>query len=96
VPVTVGVGRLTIRVPAGMSLIVHTSAGAGSLPQPDVPFVSTSDETLRDGAFAGHDDNGDLGGAGIKRTVTIGASAPQLIVNAKVGVGEIDIEQVTP
>jgi phage shock protein PspC (stress-responsive transcriptional regulator) len=97
VPVSVGVGQLTIRVPAGMSLIVHTSAGAGSLPEPNAPFVSTSDENLRDGgAFAGHDHNGDLGGAGIKRTVTIGASAPQLIVNAKVGVGEIDIEQVTP
>jgi phage shock protein PspC (stress-responsive transcriptional regulator) len=97
VPVTVGVGQLTIRVPAGMSVIVHTTAGAGSLPRPDVPFVSTTDENLGNGgAFAGHDDNGDLGGAGIKRTVTIGASAPQLIVNAKVGVGEIDIEQVTP
>ena len=56
-----------------MSVVVHTRVGAGSLPTPDDSLVSTSDDNVSDGrAFAGHDDNGDLGGGGIKRTVTIG------------------------
>ena len=34
VKATVGIGQLTIKVPEGVSVLVRTSAGAGSLPRP--------------------------------------------------------------
>ncbi len=97
VKATVGIGQLTVKVPEGISVLVRTSAGAGSLPKPQAVTVTTNSQNVHDGSqFAGNDDHGNLGGASIKRTVTVGAGAPQLIVDAKVGVGEIDIQQVTP
>ena len=97
VDVSVGVGQLTVLVPQGMTVRVHTATSAGSLPAPVGSEIAISDEDRGDGgAFSGKDDNGDLGGLGISRTVTVGTGAPGLVVDAKVGVGEIEVQQVTP
>ena len=77
VKATVGIGQLTVKVPEGISVLVRTSAGAGSLPQPQAVTVTTNSQNVHDGSqFAGNDDHGNLGGASIKRTVTVGAGAP--------------------
>ena len=60
------------------------------------PLVTSTQSLGNDGAFAGHDEGSDLGGASIKRTVTLDYGAPELMVDAKVGFGQLDIQQVTP
>jgi len=96
VDVTVGIGQLSVLVPDGVTVQIKTSSTIGSLPTPNGPQITTTHTDVGDGAFSGRDDNGDLGGVSIERTVTVGAGSPQLIVNAKVGVGEIDITQEIP
>ncbi len=97
VPVSVGIGQLTVVVPAGLTVVVHTTASVGSLPTPFGDNMTISgDSSSNDGAFNGRDPNGDLGGVGVKRTVTVGTGTPQLVVNAKVGFGEIEVHEVTP
>jgi phage shock protein PspC (stress-responsive transcriptional regulator) len=97
VPVSVGIGQLTVLVPSGLTVVVHTTASVGSLPAPFGDAISITDETRdNDGAFNGRDPDGDLGGVGIKRTVTVGTGAPELVVNAKVGFGEVEVREVTP
>jgi phage shock protein PspC (stress-responsive transcriptional regulator) len=97
VPVSVGIGQLTVLVPSGLTVVVHTTVSVGSLPAPFGDNLTISGETQgNDGAFNGRDPNGDLGGVGVKRTVTAGTGAPELVVNAKVGFGEIEVHEVTP
>ncbi len=94
---SVGIGQLTVTVPEGLTVVVHTKASAGSLPAPFGDNITVTNETQDNGGtFNGRDAGGDLGGLGIGRTVTVGTGTPQLVVDAKVGVGEIEVHEVTP
>jgi hypothetical protein len=95
ISVSVGIGQLTIQVPTGTAVEVRSSIGAG-----DIQRVSGFDQgpLLNDnnsGVFVGdsHGDGG-LSGVGVHRTVLTGTGPAELIVEAKVGLGEIQVEEV--
>jgi phage shock protein PspC (stress-responsive transcriptional regulator) len=87
VPVSVGAGRLTIRVPADLDVHVKASAGAGNLQRLD-DSVTTSD--------ADGDDSSDVGGVSVDRTYDVGTGTEKVYVVAKVGFGTIRIQQEQP
>jgi phage shock protein PspC (stress-responsive transcriptional regulator) len=92
VSASVGFGRLTVRVPSDVTVKVRASAGAGDLVA--VNSITLSDQLDR-GVFLGDDnDHGDVNGIGVHRTSVIGSGPVQIVVNAKVGFGEVRIEQV--
>src|SRR6185369_17164398 len=92
VSASVGFGRLTVLVPSDVTVKVRASAGAGDLVA--VNSITLSDQFDR-GVFLGDDDDhGDVNGIGVHRTSVIGNGPVQIVVNAKVGFGEVRIEQV--
>jgi hypothetical protein len=93
VPVSVGFGRLRVRVPSGLGIEVKASAGAGDLVRVD--SIGALDDSLDRGVLFGDDnDRGDVNGIGVHRTTVLGAQPVQLVVDAKVGFGQVEIEQV--
>lgn len=93
VPASVGVGQLVIKVPVGLTVAVRSDVGGGDISMqygPDLLGDANS------GVFVGtdHNDDGDLSGLGIHRTVVVGSGPVELYVDAKVGLGQIRIGQV--
>ncbi|MFL6101217.1 MAG: PspC domain-containing protein [Actinomycetales bacterium] len=91
VSASVGFGRLTVRVPADVTVKVRSSAGAGDL---EAVSSFTVNDQLDPGLFLRNDDQGDVNGIGVHRTSVIGSGPVQIVVNAKVGFGQVRIEQV--
>ena len=75
----VGVGRLRIRVPAGMAVEVDADVGAGDV------------TTLRqDGGGPGWDRHDS--GPSQQQTLRYGGSPPAVVVRAKVGLGQVEVD----
>jgi phage shock protein PspC (stress-responsive transcriptional regulator) len=95
VPASVGIGQLVIQVPTDVTVEIRSSVGAGDVSQVsgfDLRPLSNDNSRL----FAGNDhlDNGELSGLGVHRDTIVGGGPVQLYVDAKVGFGQIQIEQV--
>ena len=81
----VGVGQLTVIVPDGVTVQVHSTIGLGAL------------DTNGDGTFEvkkeRFDGSGGRGGPGIDNTTVVGSGTPTVTVDAHVGIGDIVISK---
>lgn len=92
VSASVGFGRLTVIVPADLTVRVNESVGAGDLVAPDT--ITSSDQSDPSVVIGDEYDHGDSNGIGVHRTTVVGSGPVLVVVNAKVGFGEVRIEQV--
>jgi phage shock protein PspC (stress-responsive transcriptional regulator) len=93
VPVSVGFGQLKVRVPDDVAVEVKASAGAGDLVAVD--GLGVVEDSVDRGSFLGDDDDhGDVNGIGVHRTSFLGNGPVLVVVDAKVGFGQLQIEQV--
>jgi hypothetical protein len=86
VTTTMGVGELDLVVPEGVSVVVNAKARAGEI-------IATGPTVAGDGMRRLGPDQLQHEGANWQQTVTFGTStsAPEIVVNAEVGVGQIKI-----
>lgn len=86
VTTTMGVGELDLVVPEGVSVVVNAKARAGEI-------IATGPTVAGDGMRRLGPDQLQHEGANWQQKVTFGAStsAPEIVVNAEVGVGQIKI-----
>jgi hypothetical protein len=86
VTATMGVGELDLVVPEGVSVVVNAKARAGEI-------IATGPTVAGDGMRRLGPDQLQHEGANWQQTVTFGTStsAPEIVVNAEVGVGQIKI-----
>jgi hypothetical protein len=82
VSTTVGMGRLQLVVPAGKAVEIHATVGAGAVHNE----VTASSESGTGGSS----------GPGIDRDIRIGSGDPVMLVQARVGFGEIQVLEATP
>ena len=93
IPVSVGFGRLTIVIPADLVTEVRASAGAGDLVRVD--DIGLANGGQDPGVLLGdNNDHGDVNGISVHRTAIVGSGPVQVVVDAKVGFGQVQIEQV--
>lgn len=82
----VGIGQLTVVVPQGTTVRVHSTIGAGALDtNGDGDFEVKHEEYSRPGAGVG---------PGIERTTQVGSGPASVTVDAHVGLGDIVIQTV--
>jgi hypothetical protein len=86
VTTTMGVGELDLVVPEGVSVVVNAKARAGEI-------IATGPTVAGEGMRRLGPDQLQHEGANWQQKVTFGAStsAPEIVVNAEVGVGQIKI-----
>lgn len=82
---SVGVGQLTVVVPDGVTVQVHSTIGLGAL------------DTNGDGNFEvkheQFDRSGNHGAPGIDNTTVVGSGSPTVTIDAHVGIGDIVISK---
>lgn len=82
---SVGVGQLTVVVPDGVTVQVHSTIGLGAL------------DTNGDGNFEvkheQFDRSGNHGANGIDNTIVVGSGSPTVTIDAHVGIGDIVISK---
>jgi phage shock protein PspC (stress-responsive transcriptional regulator) len=90
VTATVGVGQLDITVPKGVSVAVHTHAGMGEITAPSTSVSGTTPQ--ESGGSRMH-----RGGTDVSASLTFGpaTAAPQIVVEARVGLGQINVRSAS-
>jgi hypothetical protein len=99
IPISVAIGQLTVRVPPDLSVRVASSVAAGTITNnfnDFTPDATTSGQAV----VGGTNDPDELDGVGITGSASNGTGAagsdhPLIVIDAKMGFGEVDVHEVS-